>query len=91
MPMPKKRMPPFPKTELDPLQAKAKARVCQEPDLSREHFIELIGERVRDCEAWERTLRSQGNLKEANKVGEAKMQMLKNLKRLNDINSRANK
>ncbi len=75
------------------LQRIDKARVCssQKEDLSREHFIELIGARVRDCEAWERTLRSQGNLKEANKVGEAKMQMLKNLKRLNDINSRANK
>jgi len=70
-----------------------KSRVCfsQQEDLSTEHFIELIGRRVEDCGAWERTLRSQGNLKEAEKIGSAKDQMLRSLKRLNDIKSRANK
>jgi hypothetical protein len=70
-----------------------KSRVClsQREDLSTEHFIELIGKRVKDCEAWERTLRSQGNLKEAEKIRKTKDQMLKSLKRLNDINSRSNK
>jgi len=70
-----------------------KSRVCfsRKEDLSTEHFIELIGRRVGDCEAWERTLRSQGNLKEAEKIGRAKEQMLRSLKRLNDIKSRANK
>jgi hypothetical protein len=70
-----------------------KSRVClsQREDLSTEHFIELIGKRVKDCEAWERTLRSLGNLKEAEKIRKTKDQMLNGLKRLNDINSRANK
>ena len=70
-----------------------KARVCssQREDLSAEHFIELIGKRVEECAAWERTLRSQGNLKEAEKIRKTKEQMLKSLKRLNDTKSRANK
>ena len=70
-----------------------KSRVCFSPreDLSAEHFIELIGKRVKECEAWEKTLRSQGNLKEAEKIRITKDQMLKSLKRLNDINPRSNK
>jgi len=70
-----------------------KARVCfsQHDDLSIEHFIELIGKRVQNCESWERSLRSQGDLKGAERIGRAKNQMLKSLKRLNDIKSRANK
>ena len=58
-----------------------KARVCfsQHEDLSIEHFIELIGKRVPDCEAWERKLRSQGNLKEAEKIRKTKVQMMKSL------------
>jgi len=70
-----------------------KAKVCssQHEDLSAEHFIELIGKRVQDCEAWERRLKSQGNLKEAEKIMRAKVRMLESLKRLNEINSRANK
>jgi hypothetical protein len=68
------------------------ARVCfsQREDLSTEHFIELIGKRVEDCDAWERKLRSQGNLKDAEMM-KTKEQMLKSLKRLNEINQRANK
>ncbi|MGB4653366.1 MAG: hypothetical protein ACOX6L_12400 [Syntrophomonadaceae bacterium] len=70
-----------------------KARVCssQKEDLSVEHFIELIGKRAEECASWERTLRSQGNLKDAEKIRKTKNQMLKSLRRLNDINSRANK
>jgi hypothetical protein len=70
-----------------------KSRVCfsQRENLSIEHFIELIGKRVEDCEAWERKLRSQGNLKDAEKMRKTKEQMLKSLKRLNDINPGANK
>ena len=70
-----------------------KSRVCFSPreDLSAEHFIKLIGKRVKECEAWEKELRSQGSLKEAEKIRRAKDQMLKSLKRLNDIKSRANK
>lgn len=70
-----------------------KAKVCfsQKDPLSKEHFIELIEERVQDCTAWERKLRSQGNLKDAEKMRKTKEQMLKTLKRLNDINPRANK
>ena len=70
-----------------------KARFCssQQEDLSREHFIELISKRAEECAAWERTLRSQGNLKDAEKIRKTKEQMLKSLKRLNDINSRKNK
>ena len=70
-----------------------KAKVCfsQREDLSTEHFIELIGNRAEDCEAWERKLRSQGNLKDAEKMRKTKEQMRKSLKRLNEINPRANK
>ena len=70
-----------------------KAKVCfsQRDHLSKEHFIKLIEERVQDCAAWERKLRSQGNLKDAERMSKTKMQMLKSLKRLNDINPRANK
>jgi hypothetical protein len=65
-----------------------KAKVCfsQREDLSTEHFIELIGERVEDCEAWERKLRSQGNLKDAEKMRKTKDQMLKTLEELQDVN-----
>jgi hypothetical protein len=58
-----------------------KARVCssQKEDLSIEHFIELIGKRVQDCEAWERKLRSQGKLKEAEKIRKSNVQMMKSL------------
>ncbi len=71
-----------------------KSRACsfiQREGLSAEHFIELIGKRVRDCEARERSFRSQGDLKEAEKIMRAKDRMLRSLKRLNDINTRANK
>ena len=70
-----------------------KSRACasRQEDLSTEHFIDLIGRRVEDCGAWERTFRSQGNLKEAEKIGKAKDKMLRSLKRLNEIKSRANK
>ena len=71
-----------------------RSRACssiQREDLSAEHFIELIGKRVRDCEARERSFRSQGDLKEAEKIMRAKDRMLRSLKRLNDIKSRANK
>jgi hypothetical protein len=70
-----------------------KAKVCfsQQENLSTEHFIELIRERVEDCEAWERKLRSQGNLKDAEMMRKTKAKMLKSLKRLNEINPRANK
>ena len=61
-----------------------KARVCFLPkvDLSKEHFIELIAERVQDCEAWERKLRSQGEFKDAERMRKAREQMSKSLKRL---------
>jgi len=61
-----------------------KAKVCLSPrdHLSKEHFIELIGERVQDCEAWEKKLRSQGNLKDADRIRKTKERMLKSLKRL---------
>ena len=70
-----------------------KAKVCfsRQENLSTEHFIELIGVRVEDCAAWERKLRSQGNLKDAEMMRKTKGQMLKGLKRLNEINPRANK
>jgi hypothetical protein len=70
-----------------------KSRVCfsRKEDLYTEHFIELLGRRVGDYEAWERTLRSQSNLKEAEMIRRDKDQMLRGLKRLNDIKSRANK
>ena len=58
-----------------------KSRICfdKREDLSVEHFIELIGRRIRDCEAWEKKLRSQGNLKEAEKIRKTKEQMMKSL------------
>lgn len=64
-----------------------KAKVCfsEKPDLSREHFIELIGRSAEDCAAWERKLRSQGHLKDAEKMQKTREKMLKSLKRLNDI------
>jgi len=71
-----------------------KARVCfsRREHLSKEHFIELIGKRVEDCEAWERKLRSQGNLKDAEKMRKTKTQMVKPLEELLDVNfSRRNK
>lgn len=71
-----------------------KARVCfsQREHLSKEHFIDLIGKRVQDCEAWERKLRSQGNLKDAEKMRKTKTQMVKTLEGLRDVNySRRNK
>ena len=70
-----------------------KAKVCfsQQENLSTEHFIELIGNRAEDCAAWERKLRSQGNLKDAEMMRKTKEQMLKSLTRLNEINPRANK
>ena len=71
-----------------------KAKVCfsQREDLSTEHFIELIGKRVEDCAAWERKLRSQGNLKDAEKMRKTKTQMVKTLEWLKNVNySRRNK
>ena len=71
-----------------------KAKMCfsQQENLSTEHFIELIGERVEDCEAWERKLRSQGNLKDAEMMRKTKEQMVKTLEELQDVNfSRRNK
>ena len=61
-----------------------KAKVCYPPkvDLSKEHFIELITERVQDCEVWERKLRSQGDFKDAERMRKAGVQMSKTLKRL---------
>lgn len=71
-----------------------KAKVCfsTREHLSKEHFIDLIGKRIQDCEAWERKLRSQGNLKDAEKMRKTKMQMAKTLEGLRDVNySRRNK
>lgn len=61
-----------------------KAKVCfsQQDHLTKEHFIELIGKRVKDCEAWERKLRSEGKLKDAERMRRTKEQMLRSLKRL---------
>lgn len=61
-----------------------KVKVCLSPraHLSKEHFIELIGKRVQDCETWEKKLRSQGNLKDADRIRKNKEQMLKTLRRL---------
>lgn len=61
-----------------------KAKVCFSPkvDLSKEHFIELIEERVQDCEAWERKCRAQGEFKDAERMRKAGAQMSKTLKRL---------
>lgn len=66
-----------------------KAKVCfsQHEGLSAEHFIELIGKRIQDCEAWERKLRSQGNLKEAEKIRKTKDQMMKSLGELQKCQS----
>ena len=66
-----------------------KARVCfsQHEDLSAEHFIELIGKRVQDCEAWERKLRSQGNLKEAETIRKNKAKMMKSLEEIQKCQS----
>jgi len=71
-----------------------KSRACSSTPregLSAEHFIELIGKRVKECDAWEKELRPQGNLKDAEKIRRAKDRMLRSLKRLNDIESRANR
>ncbi len=64
-----------------------KPRFClsRREDLSIEHFIERIGKRSEECAAWERTLRSLGNLKYAERMRKTKEQMLKSLKRLNSI------
>ena len=61
-----------------------KAKICydEKKDLSRESFIELIEKRVEDCEAWERKLRAQGNLKDAERMRKTKDQMLKSLRGL---------
>lgn len=70
-----------------------KSKLCysQKVDLSNDYFIKLIGERVQDCEAWERKLRSQGEFKDAERMRKSKEQMLRSLKRLNGINPRSNK
>lgn len=71
-----------------------KAKVCfsQSDHLSKEHFIELIRKRVENCEAWEKKLRSQGNLKDAERTRKTRAQMLKTLERLQNVNySRRNK
>jgi hypothetical protein len=70
-----------------------KSKLCfsRKVDLSTDHFIKLIGERVQDCEAWEKKLRSQGEFKDAERMRKSKEQMLRSLKRLNGINQRANK
>jgi hypothetical protein len=70
-----------------------KAKLCfsRKVDLSPDHFIKLIRERVQDCEVWERKLRSQGELKDAERMRKSKEQMLRSLKRLNGINPRSNK
>jgi len=66
-----------------------KARLCfsQPEDLSAEHFIELIGKRIQDCETWVRKLRSQGNLKEAEKIRKTRDQMMKSLGELQKCQS----
>ncbi len=58
---------------------KSKACISKRENLSPEHFIELIGRRIQDCKAWEKTPRSQGNLKEAEKIRKTKEQMMKSL------------
>ena len=71
-----------------------KAKVCFPPreHLSKEDFIDLIEKRVQDCEAWERKLGSQGNLKDAEKMRKTKTQMVKTLEWLKNVNySRRNK
>ena len=74
-----------------PLMDKSKLCFSHKVDLSADHFIKLIGERVQDCEAWEKKLRSQGELKDAERMRKTKEQMLKSLKRLNGINQGSNK
>ena len=66
-----------------------KARVCfsQPEHLSKKHFLDLIGKRVQDCEAWERKLRSEGNLKDAEKMRKTKTQMVKTLEWLKNVNN----
>ncbi len=66
-----------------------RSRACsaKREDLSVEHFIELIGRRIRDCEAWEKKLRSQGNLKEAERIRKTKAQMIKSLGELQKCQS----
>jgi hypothetical protein len=61
-----------------------KARICfsKRDNLSTEHFIELIEKRAEDCYAWERKCRSQGNLKDAERMRKTKEQMFKTLERL---------
>jgi hypothetical protein len=70
-----------------------KAKVCffKRDHLSKEYFIELIGERVQGCEVWVKKLRSQGNLKDADRICKTKERMLKTLGGWNDINPRANR
>ncbi len=65
-----------------------KAKVCISPreHLSKEDFIDLIGKRADECAAWERTLRSQGNLKDAEKMRKTKTQMVKTLEWLKNVN-----
>jgi hypothetical protein len=59
---------------------------------NEEHFIELIKKRAEECEAWERKLRSQGKLKDVEKMRKTGEQMVKTLEALQDVNfSRRNK
>ena len=74
-----------------PLVDKSKLCFSRKVDLSPDHFIKLISERVQDCEACEKKLRSQGELKDAERMRKTKEQMLKSLMRLNGINPRSNK
>jgi len=66
-----------------------KPRACFDKgeDLSAEHFIELIRRRIQDCEVWEKKLRSQGNLKEAEKIRKTKEQMMKSLREIQKCQS----
>jgi hypothetical protein len=59
---------------------KAKLCLSQKVDLSTDPFIKLIGERVQDCEAWEKALRSQGEFEDAERMRKTKEQMLRSLK-----------
>jgi hypothetical protein len=44
------------RSDKDPLVVdKSKLCFSRKADLSTDHFIKLIGERVQDCEAWERS------------------------------------
>ena len=71
------------KSDKAPLAAD-KSKVCFSPklDLSKDHFIELIEERVQDCEAWERKYRAQGEFKDAEQMRKVGNQMSRTLKRL---------